>query len=1091
MLIDLVEVYFAYFQYIYLILNIHNINYPILWEESRTVLSVTSLGRELFQRQIDFLSEFRIFFTIAAVVIPLILILLGLFAINRKRVVMWYLGLLLGIFLIGAGITSLLISSIEVGNSIFRKSVIDLVIIGSCIVFLCGVLFLIQRITNICEKKKAFTFENLEDAMAQETAYMSLMEEFEGFALVIILFAVGIIFTGAFPSVLESLRGGGSRDILDVLFPIGCFLILLSVIVLIWTLIGFFHKGRIIRWKISIALTSNTMLLLLVAMSFLYIPIASSSILMFNCNTLECKANTRLSVEGALIVPTDFSVGEACTTCAIAENQMCPTSLQQSICQGESEPRLESALYVPCRKLQSYFWPASSLCILAFVIGLPVAFLKLIKQSTDNVITSIPHNPRYTCENDIWASKVRRTNNVSKFLYQPMEYRFRYWKVFETVRRLIIVIVCTYVFRVSFNPSFIAIYVCLVVHTVFGVMSFIFSPFIHHLENKSLCACCTLLVIFDIFAILVAHGIDVPVWLTTTVLLIVLIIPFILLIICIFYLYREWRKEKESVTMERNCEMKNVIKQAIKKAERVNVQSPTRGNANNRESHKNIRQSGASPISEWNKYHSKLAEELNAMKEKSLLSKHSSASSTATSINIANSPTDSLLSCDTISKSPKKKNIEKERSMNNKEGKKVRQKRNASSPNDTELVCMHPLLSVSDGSRHRSPCPPKRRERSARRWASGRGEEELMAIIARITEYRRRSNAKSLSSDLNPIFKSLDSNKTKNEVFVSTNSKKSSSQTSDGPEGKTKSNTIDKQSTALNDIMSDLLRGEITIDDAVKQELDREREVLFDFIQMSDLKNNRELGISFNVWLLVAGLCIYLALGFCTIDLRVPEKQQLYPSNYMGDWRQKTPVTHELLGYDSWSNFTKSCCCMAHIIPFDMSDKEFNDGFYKAMISGRDGKGTAWVPNASSVSINNPPMPPGRGAESAISPLHKSSELRIRAGVHGEGITAVEQWVCENGLIKERVRVVRTSSSQEEMVKTGVTAMPPPLGVVIPYFKGYGLVDGSIRGIRGLCSTDFISASCAPRVVTSNKGVKEVEFECEDLALSDAEKRMW
>ena len=1071
MLLDLLEMFVAYYQYLYLILVIPKITYPASWQSTGVAFSVIALGKEIFQSEIDFVSEFRIYFTLTSVMLPLFIIFIGLFALNSKRTVIWFFILLIGLLLGATGAAALAITA-AFGTSISSDAAINLLIVGSCILVFCITTFLIQRFTSCCSEEQV-EYNSVDEAMAKETETWTVTDQIEGFGVFALFMFFGLVFVQAIPpaSIGFDLIGLNDGPILSVLFPVGIVVIVVSILVVIWTVAGWWLKGRQIRWRASHWLTKHAMFVLLVLMSLLYIPITGSSILMFNCNTIHCGDNQRIVDEATNIFPTDFDSGDACLGCSVAYNQTCPAHVVSDACSNTVDQRLESSLDTPCSRIQSYYWPAASLCMVSFVIGLPALFYWIIRQSCEYV-EMIAVDPALEIPDDIWASKVSKTQNVAVFLFQPMEFKYRYWRLIETARRIIVVVVSTYVFRTSFGSAYIALYVSLAAHIVLGVLSVITNPFIDEYEDKMGYATSFFLVAFLAFAIAIVHGGVIPDEAMTTVLALVIAIPAIFLIIGVVLVYRRWRDLREAKKSNEQNEY-DQIKDEIDAAVTKSRNEKTFGVLDLAHGVRDIRRKPArSPALDG-------SSSMSASATNPLVSPRNDA---PVAIQIQADPTNDF--------SPSEQQLTpfpaEETAMNESHSHAENESSQmedgpqedvaaaplqAFAPISQDVSPLHdsppPPLGFQGGASSRPALPSYNNSMSPTSTKKRFNHATNIAIpvnrMAKKAAENSRLDASSLAQSPSSLAVShsnrstMSSSRNENSVSMTASSRPAvrvpnqHSKAAAFAKGRTK----EQLWTGIQEGLPDILDETVTVEEAATFETRRRRKAEKDAIKHIDLKNDRNTMRTFNIWLLIAGLLTFVSLFFCVLGLISTTDQKLVTSHHADGAGRMLLSSETISGYNNWDNFTSECCCIAYVVPFMPGENATRDDELLREYTQDT------VVNGSVVT---------QAGIASLADYH-SDKIRVSAGIYGNGVAKAEKWVCANGLIKERVRALRTQ---------------PPVG-------GIDTLVDSTSSVRGLCSPKFIDPTCAAESLlpVGSETRPRIRLNCPNAAIPDSEKTLW
>lgn len=552
MLADLFEIILNYYQYFALILQTEGVEFPSSWSASGDTISIANLDLAFFRDQAELVPkdlDFRVYFMLVCVVIPLALNFFGLFLLNSHVVIVWYFVALMGLMMTSAGLAGTLLKQSD-DFSLDADTANSMLVFGIAMLVFCFVTLLIRKTAGCCEddRQKIDTKGmSIKQILALETRDCNLTGSVEYMGIVVALLILGCIFAGFMSSTALSTHrvGINSTSFANFTFSLGLIIIIVGGIVFLWTMASVCEVGRRAQWHFSNFVQSNLMKIILIIMSVVYMPVGSGVFLMFNCNVFKCGSNERLIDYGSAVV-ANTTLGPACSACSLGAGQVCPSQLQRDVCAAAEDPRLEFDLHIPCKNMRTFYWPAAAMIVVSFIAGVPVLFYRVIKRSTEMVTETIPIDSNITDEEDIWAAKVASTRNVAKFLYQPFEYRFRYMRLFQIVQKFVIVLTATYIFRAGFSSANIALNVALGVHSVVFVALFILAPYIVRFEDRVSYFVAFQLVLAALTAELILYDVKVPEWWTTVLVVINSAIPLLALVAGALLAYFTMKQEEQA-----------------------------------------------------------------------------------------------------------------------------------------------------------------------------------------------------------------------------------------------------------------------------------------------------------------------------------------------------------------------------------------------------------------------------------------------------------------------------------------------------------------------------------------------------------------
>lgn len=552
----LIEIFLSYFQYLTLLLSVQEHNFPSVWTDSASYFSLTTLDIDFWSGVLTFIpTDSRTYFMVVSVVLPLTIIFIGLLSLNSKRVVIWYFILVASVVSILAGALARIISS---STSLYLDSNFAnlMMIAGSCGVVICFLVFLADRYWKR-DKQAQESNMSKQELIESETKDFPIFSTIERGVYVVVGTVIGLFLVGVFDlGFYDSVRRSGASG---VIVGIGVLLLLLAAFNLVWLVLGCFVLGRRFQWLFEEFLSENVMRVLLAAISFIYIPVSNSTVLMFNCNVLSCGRGYRLPDDGSAIL-SNITRDRYCQICVVASQQVCPSSLSAAICAGMSQSRMENGVHIGCNDLRTFFWPAAGLSAVVFTLGVMVLYTTMIWKNAKTINEEFPVEELQSDTPETkWGAKMASTSNVAALLFFPFDYRYRFWRLLQIVQKLIIVVTASYVFHFGVSTQSIALYTALVVHFVSLVLHVLCSPFVISFEDLfndlsgSLLSACTVL------AVVLLEDVNIPVWVCGLVLVLAVVAPVALLFVGV---QREYKAAAEWESMKRR-DLKDRVKQQI------------------------------------------------------------------------------------------------------------------------------------------------------------------------------------------------------------------------------------------------------------------------------------------------------------------------------------------------------------------------------------------------------------------------------------------------------------------------------------------------------------------------------------------------
>eukprot|EP00760_Papus_ankaliazontas_P033900 PhM_4_TR6787/c0_g1_i1/m.96018 len=586
----MLEILLTYLQFLNLIGNIPtDVAFPSWFRSAFVIFDVLNLNIAwLFKIIPSFDRAYEANFVIIVVMLPLIATFLVLIIFNSKGVVLWYFNVLIGAVLITCACIAMLLNVVSETSPFSTNTIMMFMIIGGGELFLMGSIYAFHSFQN--SDKEMFSLHSREyrmkkinarfssdDALASgESEMHRARQEFietqnwrttgERLAVVVFFFVVGVVLGGIFTPY------EWNEDYVDpqYLEPIGYGCLLLSIVLTIWLLMGTNPRGRKSQWSISKFMRNNSMKAAMLALSIMYIPVVIEIVRVFMCTDVMCPAGSRLRDDASILPkggvmtlsssssssssssnsntsatspPTlrNVTLSEFCVPCNLASNITCG----YDACPESSYWLLDAAPDLSCLQLRVFFWPASSLMILVFALGVPFLFYKLTTYGVSVLSQSYPiPNSQDLSEATVWSRQVDQSDCVSIFLFQSYRLKFRHWRMCVVVQKLLVVgsaVMSMGLFGLTHAE--VALLVAAFVHTLLALVQIILMPYIFKIENLvagllqltlATTACLGAMQEFNI--------VTIPSIVFTVLLIICFVLPLIALLIFIGLLVRYYRR---------------------------------------------------------------------------------------------------------------------------------------------------------------------------------------------------------------------------------------------------------------------------------------------------------------------------------------------------------------------------------------------------------------------------------------------------------------------------------------------------------------------------------------------------------------------
>lgn len=571
MLNVIVELVVSFAQYFSTIVNIPEIGFPESWKAPIRYISTININLSTFAAWFPSLNDIRVYFMFLSVVGPLVIVMAGLLFLNEKRIVLWYLLVVCGIMLALAGLLGQIIASTTDLNITSDTSQL-LLYCGIADLVTMAVVFLVYQ---KCTKDDGNEVKQRSKLMDEETKSINIFSTVQSFIVFVACCAFAVLCWGIGTTALKDQLDTIGEDFSLGLSGVAA---LFALVFFIWFVMGLMQAGRRKQWAMLTWFESGFLRVFLLTISLAYIPIGAGVFLMFNCNNFSCPNGYRLPDEGSFIYANDTTLtsNDYCVSCSPATGQLCPVSLQNTMCVGATGNRLEYSISTECSNVRTFFWPAAGIIIVMFILGVPAMFYSLIEISSSTLYENFPikdvkvpdNDPDFDLENATWHKKITQSQNVAKFLFQPFQYRFRYVRLFLVVQKLLIVSTTSYVIRnTTTSPQLIALICSVTIHFFSFILLLYYAPFVAKFEARIAVLMSICLSGACVISILLLQGVDIP----TVVMYIVIAVNGALPVMAIaFGLYLEWSSGKADDEQKEKDAMNRLTKEVEKKLEEEN-----------------------------------------------------------------------------------------------------------------------------------------------------------------------------------------------------------------------------------------------------------------------------------------------------------------------------------------------------------------------------------------------------------------------------------------------------------------------------------------------------------------------------------------
>ena len=325
---------------------------------------------------------------------------------------------------------------------------------------------------------------HLDEIMQSEVSKVNIKHTIERFISFLIFLALGLFLVRAI--VIPGFVDDVSDGVYPLVFAAGIVSLTLSLASLVWFIVGLFPQGRVYQFHIGVFVRDNFVSALLLLVSVIYIPAVTNVIILFNCQDVKCAEATRLPDARSTVWLTSSSVKcEPCLAASVIQN--CNATFAESVCSASVGDRLQYDTSVPCADLKVFFWPASGIILLSFVISTPLLNYILTRASTEKLERDFPVDPRQVAgfnEEEIYFEKVHQSDNVARFIYDPFLKRYKHWRMLFLIQKLLIVLVSVFTFNVSvMSAESFGIAMSLIIHFIVLCYVLFARPFTRKVEN--------------------------------------------------------------------------------------------------------------------------------------------------------------------------------------------------------------------------------------------------------------------------------------------------------------------------------------------------------------------------------------------------------------------------------------------------------------------------------------------------------------------------------------------------------------------------------------------------------------------------------
>nr|CCC49769.1 conserved hypothetical protein [Trypanosoma vivax Y486] len=233
---------------------------------------------------------------------------------------------------------------------------------------------------------------------------------------------------------------------------LGGFLILASVFIGVWMVLGTSEHGR--RLQLRFADMTSAMLLssMLILMSLVYTPVLLGILRLLWCTDVQCSSGEHILHSSSLMRGANrgseslYEIETPCSRCNFnVHEQKCPSSLHGKLCAESSiSRRLAYDHFVPCDEIEGFYITSIVLLFAAYIVAYPVFLVFIAERATGILEKEYPLEKRLCdefTETELYYEKVSRSSNVSTPIYEAYKKSFRLARLLFLFQRIILVTV--------------------------------------------------------------------------------------------------------------------------------------------------------------------------------------------------------------------------------------------------------------------------------------------------------------------------------------------------------------------------------------------------------------------------------------------------------------------------------------------------------------------------------------------------------------------------------------------------------------------------------------------------------------------------
>lgn len=460
----------------------------------------------------------RWMFTLYACIFPLFMTFLMLLFFNSGTVVVWYFLFLSALACTGAAVTLFLLpreSDKYHGNHPFP--VMEMLFAGVGLWLLTICLYLIQwqvakgsMALKIRGQGKKQVLHEYDDRYKRR---WSLLQTLKSIVMVGLLVFIALNLAQSVNPLGLSFPAKGTQPAAYMTIG-GVLLLAAGSLVFLRLLCSCCEKGRWLLNKLYGLWVKYFILIVLVALSAVYIPILVVMLEVWACEDVTCPLGSRFPPKLSLIeqihqTTSELDFASTCTQqcCDLCSwNGTCPEPLSVKLCPEVTDARVHIDHSLSCAEhITPYFLPASLLMWFSFTIGVPYLYWTLIHQHTvmlDKVKTQGDD------AEERWGRNMALSENSGKSLYEIYQKKWRYYKLMQLFQKLFLAIVTI----LAWNLPAFGGYLTAGIHCSFFLASLIFQPYIALSSNMMATMAIFADFITTTMALLLIYDADLPAW---------------------------------------------------------------------------------------------------------------------------------------------------------------------------------------------------------------------------------------------------------------------------------------------------------------------------------------------------------------------------------------------------------------------------------------------------------------------------------------------------------------------------------------------------------------------------------------------------